>query len=64
MELKSCPFCGDTPCLDREKIFCDCGAKIEIPLYAYGAGDYYGFPTYEEAKTLMIEAWNRRCDNG
>lgn len=62
MELKPCPFCGGEAHLDREDIFCDCGAKMELPLYVYGAGDCNGFPSYKEAKALMIEAWNRRVD--
>ena len=63
-ELKPCPFCGERPHLDREEIFCDCGAKMPIPLYVYGVGDCGGFPRYAEAKVEMIEAWNRRAEDG
>ena len=63
-ELIPCPFCGDKPHLDRHDIFCDCGAKIDIPTYVTGKVSVGGFPTYEEARQEMIEAWNRRADNG
>ena len=63
-ELKPCPFCGDKPHIDREEIFCDCGAKMPIPLYVYGIGNCVGFPKYAEAKAEMIEAWNRRAEDG
>lgn len=63
-ELKPCPFCGDKPHLDREEIFCDCGAKMPLPIYEYGLGADGGFPTYKEAKAEMIEAWNRRAEDG
>lgn len=56
IKLKPCPFCGAIPVLDRSEIFCDCGAKMEIPLY--GTND--GYSTYGEAKEEMIEAWNTR----
>jgi Lar family restriction alleviation protein len=63
-ELKPCPFCGDEAHLDRHDIFCDCGAKIEIPQYVGGKVSIAGFPTYEEAVQQMIDAWNRRADDG
>ena len=59
-ELKPCPFCGGTPHLDREDIFCDCGAKMPIPIHVFGLVRDGEFPTYAEAKAEMIEAWNRR----
>ena len=62
-ELKPCPFCGDEAHLDRHDIFCDCGAKIEIPQYVNSKVSIGGFPTYEEAKQQMIEAWNRRTND-
>lgn len=62
MKLKPCPFCGEMPNLDREEIFCDCGARMTIPLYVWGIGSKEGFPDYETAKTEMIEAWNRRAN--
>ena len=61
-ELKPCPFCGGEAHLDREEIFCDCGATMPIPLYVFGLGDRGGFPTFAEAKAEMIEAWNRRFE--
>ena len=63
-ELKPCPFCGDTPHLDRDEIFCDCGVKMPIPLYVWGAGDCDGFPDFKTAKAEMVEAWNRRVNDG
>lgn len=63
-ELKPCPFCGGEAMLDREEIFCDCGVKIVIPLYVTGKESIGGIPKYEEARQEMIEAWNRRADNG
>ena len=62
-KLKPCPFCGDKPYLDRHDIFCDCGAKIEIPQYVGGKVSIAGFPTYDEAVQQMIEVWNRRADH-
>ena len=61
--LKPCPFCGDVPHMDKHEIFCDCGAKIEFPLYQWGCSDKIceGFPTYEQAKEMAVEAWNRRA---
>lgn len=58
VELLPCPFCGEEPHLDRHDIFCDCGAKIEIPLFKENVD---GFPTYEEARQEMIDAWNTRA---
>ena len=63
-ELKPCPFCGDKAHLDRHDIFCDCGVKIEIPMYVCGNKSVGGFPTYKEARQEMIEAWNRRVADG
>jgi len=64
--LKSCPFCGQQPHMDKHEIFCDCGVKIEFPLYQWGVSDKAreGFPTYEQAKECAIEAWNRRACDG
>lgn len=62
MELKPCPFCGGEAHLDREEIFCDCGAKMPIPLYVWVVGSCEGFPDFATAKAEMIEAWNRRAD--
>ena len=59
-ELKPCPFCGEKPILDRHDIFCDCGVKMQIPMYVLGKESVGDFPTYEEARQEMIEAWNRR----
>jgi len=59
-ELKPCPFCGGEAILDRHDIFCDCGVKMQIPMYVSGKESVDGFPTYEEARQEMIEAWNRR----
>lgn len=61
--LKPCPFCGGEAHLDRHDIFCDCGVKIEIPLYVSGLTSVGGFPTYEEAVQMMVEAWNDRADD-
>lgn len=56
-ELKKCPFCGETPMLDREDIFCNCGASITILDFKYkGEAE-----TYEEARQCAIEAWNTRA---
>ena len=60
-ELKPCPFCGGKAHLDREEIFCHCGAKMPIDLYSIGIVAENRFPTYQEAKAEMIEAWNRRA---
>jgi hypothetical protein len=49
-ELLPCPFCGEQPHLDRHDIFCDCGVKINIPLFVSGKESVGGFPTYEEAR--------------
>ena len=49
-ELKPCPFCGGEATLDRHDIFCDCGVKMEIPMYVMGKESIDGFPTYEEAR--------------
>ena len=62
-ELKPCPFCGRVPHLDIEEIFCDCGAKMPIPIYAYGWVRQGKLPSYTEAKAEMIEAWNRRAND-
>ena len=62
-ELKPCPFCGGEATLDRHDIFCDCGVKMEIPMYVMGKESIDGFPTYEEARQEMIDAWNRRTEN-
>jgi hypothetical protein len=62
-EIKACPFCGEQAHLDRHDIFCDCGAKITIPLYVEGKESVGGLPTYEEARKEMIEAWNSRADD-
>ena len=60
VKLKRCPFCGGIPYLDRHDIFCDCGAKIKIPLYASDKQNIEGYPTYEEARQEMIDLWNTR----
>lgn len=60
MELKPCPFCGGKAHIDREEIFCDCGAKMPMPFYEYGLVAEDRFPTYDEARVEAIEAWNRR----
>lgn len=62
-KLKPCPFCGDEAHLDRHDIFCDCGVKMEIPMYVHKKESVGGFPTYEEARQEMIENWNRRANN-
>lgn len=62
-ELKLCPFCGDKAHLDRHDIFCDCGARINIPQYVHGKVSVAGFPTYEAARQQMIDAWNRRASD-
>ena len=59
-ELLPCPFCGEIPHLDRHDIFCDCGAKIDIPIYVEGREGVGGFPTYKEARQEMIDLWNTR----
>ena len=56
-ELKSCPFCGEKPHLDRHEIFCDCGVKVDIPAWDNGEND---FPSYEEAVQEMVGIWNKR----
>ena len=61
-KLKPCPFCGEEAHLDRHDIFCDCGAKIEIPLYVSGKESVGGYPTYEEAMQEMIDLWNTRTE--
>lgn len=59
--LKPCPFCGEIPHLDKHEIFCDCGAKMWLDAFRYEV-KYDGlFPTYIEARQMMIEAWNRRA---
>ena len=60
--IKACPFCGEDAYLDRHDIFCDCGAKIEIPVYVEAKESIGGLPTYNEAKQEMIDAWNSRVD--
>lgn len=60
--IKACPFCGEKAHLDRHDIFCDCGAKITIPLYVDGKESVSGFLTYKEARKEMIEAWNSRVE--
>lgn len=60
IKLKPCPFCGDVPHLDRHEIFCDCGAKLQIDEFRYQVMDNGLYPTYEEAKQMMVDAWNRR----
>ncbi len=60
-KLLPCPFCGGEAHLDRHDIFCDCGARIDIPQYVHGKVSIAGFPTYEEAIQKMIDAWNRRA---
>ena len=62
-DLKHCPFCGAEAYLDREEIFCECGAKMIIPLYFVGQGGWPSYRTYDEAKSEMIEAWNRRAND-
>ena len=58
--LELCPFCGRSPHLDRHEIFCDCGAKMQIDTFLYEPIEDGRFPTYDEAKTAMIDAWNER----
>ena len=60
-KLKPCPFCGEQPHLDRHEIFCDCGVKIDIPLFVHGKERVGSYPTYEEAIQQMIELWNTRA---
>lgn len=60
-ELKPCPFCGGKAYIDREEIFCDCGAKMPFPFYEWGIPDgNEGFPEYKAARAEAIERWNRR----
>ena len=61
-ELKHCPFCGYIPHLDRHEIFCDCGVKLQIDDFRYQVMDNELYPTYEEAKLMMVDAWNRRSE--
>ena len=37
---------------------------MPIPIYVYGLVRCGEFPSYEEAKAKMIEAWNRRANDG
>ena len=60
--IKACPFCGDSAYLDRHEIFCNCGAKMEIPMYVEAKQSVGGYPTYKEARQEMITAWNSRVD--
>ena len=59
-----CPICPNcrTPLNEMED--CDCGVKIDIPVYVTGKVSVGGLPTYEEARQEMIDAWNRSADNG
>ena len=57
IELKPCPFCGQTPCIrygyslgdtyaegmETHYIWCDCGAYMEV-----------------ESKGDLVKAWNKR----
>ena len=62
-EVKPCPFCGEQPMLDRHDIFCDCGVELKIQPFVSGDKSIDGFPTYQEARQEMIDAWNRRVNN-
>ena len=57
IKLKPCPFCGEKPYLERDEIFCNCGAKMSIPIFVWG-GEVIS--DYENEKAETIKAWNRR----
>jgi hypothetical protein len=74
MELKPCPFCGNTRLFvnwntDGEgDITCVCGAKMTARTvrehYEQVAGDLYRKIPSVSGKDAVREKWNRRADNG
>ena len=63
-ELKPCPFCGGEAILCAEHIYCnECIAEMQIEVYVRADVRMGGLPTYEEAKSAMIAAWNRRAND-
>ena len=79
LELKPCPFCGETPELPhgdgtQYEIECDCGmasSSVQISdlmtieeRVADKFTDYrYGEEFIERAKTEAVERWNTRVTN-
>lgn len=62
-ELKPCPFCGGEARIDREDVFCDCGARILIePFYYEQPISMPEKDRLKSAKQEAIAAWNRRAD--
>lgn len=76
-KLKPCPFCGGEATFSgyymdgnasHHYAMCGC-AKCDIFFYAKPPNAYYSYEFGEqkhidEANRIVIEAWNRRVDNG
>lgn len=74
MELKPCPFCGKKQLLHNWEIggegivACACGASMKAKTirehYERIQGDLYRKIPSVEGRDVVVEAWNRRADNG
>jgi Lar family restriction alleviation protein len=68
LELKPCPFCGETPKLPISRsthyeLSCDCScAGVSVRICDLITDYYYADEYIERAKTEAAKRWNSRCD--
>ena len=59
-ELKPCPFCGG----QAKAFYCEESGTFDVQCQACGAIPYIGYRRSGMSPDKVIEAWNRRANDG